>query len=203
MIGVMAVTEREQVHLETREAWRHWLAVHHGDSPGVWLVSWKKHTGRPAIGYAPSVEEALCFGWVDSQGRAIDADRSALQFTPRNPRSRWSRPNKQRVERLLAAGLMMPAGLAVIEQAKANGGWTALDDVEDLVVPPDLAAAFAQHPPGRGRVGGVPALGAARHPRVDRRRAPARDARPAHRRHRREGGAGRARQPVAAEGLRA
>ena len=143
----MAGTEREQVHLETREALRQWLAEHHADTPGVWLVSWKKHTGRPAIGYAPSVEEALCFGWVDSQGRTIDADRSALQFTPRNPRSRWSRPNKQRVDRLMAAGLMMPAGLAVIEQAKANGGWTALDDVEDLVVPPDLAAAFAQHPP--------------------------------------------------------
>jgi len=135
-----------RTELDRREEWRAWLAEHHADLSGTWLVSFKKASGRPATGYEASVEEALCFGWIDSLTRRLDAERSMLLFTPRKPGSNWSRPNKERIERLLAAGAMEPAGLAAVERAKADGTWTALDDVEDLVVPDDLAAAFAERP---------------------------------------------------------
>jgi uncharacterized protein YdeI (YjbR/CyaY-like superfamily) len=108
-------------------------------------VSWKAHTGKARIPYEEAVTEALAFGWIDSKSRTLDDDRSILWFCPRKPTSGWSRPNKRRVERLLAEGRMAPAGQAAIDTAKANGAWEMLDAVEDLVVPPDLAAAFAQH----------------------------------------------------------
>ena len=141
--------DRERVHPESRAEWRAWLVGHHRSSPGVWLVSWRKHTGKPVISYDEAVEEALCVGWVDSLGRKLDHDRTMLYFSPRRPGSAWSRPNKQRVERLLAAGLMTEAGVRVVEAAKRDGSWTRLDEVEDLVVPADLAAAFDRHPGSR------------------------------------------------------
>jgi uncharacterized protein YdeI (YjbR/CyaY-like superfamily) len=131
------------------DEWRAWLAAHHARGSGVWLVTWRAGSGGPRIGYEESVEQALCFGWVDSKGRTLDATRTMLWFAPRKGRSGWSRPNKQRVERLLAAGLMAPAGIAAVEAAKADGSWTLLDAVEDLVVPDDLAAALDTAPPAR------------------------------------------------------
>jgi len=136
------VRDAPQVHAETREAWRDWLAAHHGTATGAWLVSWKKATGRPAVGYDAAVEEALCVGWVDSTARRLDDERSMLYVAPRKPRSGWSRPNKERVARLTAAGRMRPAGQAVVEAAQADGSWSLLDDVENLVVPDDLRAAL-------------------------------------------------------------
>jgi len=130
-----------------RPAWRTWLGANHATSSGVHLVSWRRATGKPSVAYADAVEEALCVGWIDSKAGKLDEDRSTLWFTPRRPHSGWSRPNKERVERLIATGQMLPAGLAVIEEAKHRGTWTLLDDVEDLVVPADLAAAFDAHPP--------------------------------------------------------
>jgi uncharacterized protein YdeI (YjbR/CyaY-like superfamily) len=97
--------------------------------------------------YEEAVEEALCFGWVDSRGGRLDERRTRQFYTPRKPGSGWATTNKARVERLQAAGLMAPAGLAAIERAKANGSWTMLDDVENLVVPDDLVAALAAAPP--------------------------------------------------------
>ena len=141
--------DREHVHAETRAQWREWLVGNHEKSTGVWLVSWRSSTGRPSVGYEESVEEALCVGWVDSKGGKIDDERSKLWFAPRNPRSAWARTNKERVARLEAAGLMLPAGLRAVEVARANGAWSMLDDVENLVVPPDLAAAFASRPGSR------------------------------------------------------
>lgn len=141
----------ERVQPGSVDEWRAWLAEHHARPTGVWLVTWKVGSGGPRITYDESVEQALCFGWVDSLGRALDAERTMLWFAPRKRRSGWSRPNKLRVERLLAAGLMAPAGLAVVEAAQADGSWTLLDAVEDLVVPDDLAAAFAAHPPAAER----------------------------------------------------
>jgi uncharacterized protein YdeI (YjbR/CyaY-like superfamily) len=90
------------------------------------------------------VEEALCFGWVDSKPGKIDEERSSLYFAPRKPKSGWSKPNKVRIERMIAAGLMTPAGLAKIETAKKDGSWEKLDGVEMLEVPPDLEQAFKQ-----------------------------------------------------------
>lgn len=133
------------VHPRSRAEWRRWLARHHERAEGVWLVSFKKSTGRQAFGYDEAVEEALCFGWIDSRPRALDAERSMLWFAPRRPRTGWSGPNKERVERLLAAGLMAPAGLAKVEAARRDGSWTALDSATALEVPPDLARAFRMH----------------------------------------------------------
>lgn len=132
------------------EEWRAWLAANHDRSAGVWLVYRKVSAGGP-FSYAESVEQALCFGWVDSQSKGLDAEHTMQRFGPRRPGSGWARPNKERIERLAAAGLLAPAGVAVIEAAKADGSWTLLDDVEDLVVPDDLAAAFAERPGSRER----------------------------------------------------
>lgn len=109
-------------------------------------MTYKKATGKPRIDYEEAVEEALCFGWVDSKGGKVDDARSMLYFAPRKPGSGWSRPNKQRVERLIAAGLMMPAGLAKIEAARRDGSWSRLDAVEALEIPRDLAEAFSARP---------------------------------------------------------
>jgi len=136
-----------RVHVESRVAWRDWLVAHHRDATGVWAVTWRTPTGRPAPTYDALVEEALCVGWVDSAARRLDDERTMLRFTPRRAGSGWARPNKRRVERLLADGLMLPAGLAVVERAQVDGTWTKLDAVEDLLVPDDLAAAFAERPP--------------------------------------------------------
>ena len=119
----MSVESHDHVHLESREQWRRWLAENHASADGVWLVSWKKATGKPQVGYEAAVEEALCFGWIDSLERSVEAERYRLLFTPRRPRSRWSPSNVARVERLLAAGVMEPAGLAAVEDAKARGAW--------------------------------------------------------------------------------
>lgn len=135
-----------RVHVETREQWRAWLLEHHRTASAVWLVSWRKHTARPAVPYDEAVSEALALGWVDSRPAKLDKDRTMLYYTPRRPGSAWSRPNKLRVEQLERTGLMTDHGRRVVEAAKQDGSWTVLDDVEDLVVPPDLAAAFDRHP---------------------------------------------------------
>jgi uncharacterized protein YdeI (YjbR/CyaY-like superfamily) len=132
-----------KVEFNDRHAWRSWLAENHATSNGVWLITYKKSSGKARIDYEAAVEEALCFGWIDSTANTVDAERSMQLYTPRKPKSGWSRPNKIRIERLLAAGLMMPAGQAMIDAAKADGSWTALDAVEDLVVPEDLASVLA------------------------------------------------------------
>jgi uncharacterized protein YdeI (YjbR/CyaY-like superfamily) len=139
----------EQVQAQTRAQWRDWLACHHATSPGIWLVTWKKTSGRPHLAYADIVGEALAFGWVDSRPRGLDDQRSALLVTPRQPGSNWSRLNKQRVERLTAAGLMQPAGLAAVAAAKANGTWNALNEVETLAEPADFGAALDADPAAR------------------------------------------------------
>ena len=139
----------ERFQPATLADWRDWLAANHTRTAGVWLVTRKASAPGPSIGYEESVEQALCFGWVDSKGRSLDAERTMLWFAPRKRGSGWARTNKERIERLTAAGLMAPAGQAVIDAAKADGSWTLLDDVENLVVPDDLAAAFAAHPPAR------------------------------------------------------
>lgn len=144
----MSVSSYERLSVSTRAEWRAWLAEHHSSSPGVWLVQWKRGRG-PGPDYDDVVEEALCFGWVDSQVRSLDGDRAEQLLTPRRKGSVWARSNKERVVRLTAAGLMAPAGLAVVEQAKASGQWTLLDDVEDLVEPPDLRLALDASPAAR------------------------------------------------------
>lgn len=143
MAGVRSgLDDREQVLVESRAQWRGWLQRHHASSPGIWLVRWKKDTGRPQVGYDAVVEEALCFGWVDSRPRSLDSQRSALLLTPRRPGSSWSRANKRRIEALEAGGRLAPAGVAAVERARADGSWSALDQVETLIEPADLRAAL-------------------------------------------------------------
>lgn len=136
-------------HPETREQWRAWLEAHHDDTRGVWVASWKPATGRPSVPYDALVEEALCVGWIDSTVNTLDDQRGLQLFTPRKPRSTWSRSNKERVARLEAAGRMGPGGRRAIEVAKANGWWTIYDAVEDLEEPDDLVAALDAVPEAR------------------------------------------------------
>ena len=132
-----------------RAGWRAWLIDNHERSNGVYLVSWRRGAGRTSVSYEEAVEEALCVGWIDSGGRTLDDERSIQWYSPRRPGSGWARSNKVRLVRLTAAGMMLPAGLAAVEEAKRNGSWTLLDDVEDLVVPADLASSLAATPPAR------------------------------------------------------
>ena len=134
------------VHAEDRAAWRAWLEANHASATGAWLVSWRRGHG-PRVAYEDAVEEALCFGWIDSQGGNVDERRSRQYYAPRKATSGWAATNKARVERLIADGRMTPAGLAAIERAKANGSWTLLDAVEQGIVPDDLAGALAEHSP--------------------------------------------------------
>src|SRR5262249_23675301 len=115
------------IHLTARAEWRAWLEQHHTRPEGVWLISCKKGAGKPRVAHEEAVEEALCFGWIDSIQRTLDDERAMLWFAPRKPRTGWSKLNKQRIERLAATGLMALAGLAKIEAAKQDGSWHALD----------------------------------------------------------------------------
>lgn len=126
-----------------RAAWRAWLEANHATAAGVWLVFYKKGSGQPTITYDEMLDEALCFGWIDSKAVSLDERRYKQLITPRKPKGVWSGINKAKVEKLVAEGRMTEAGLAAIERAKANGAWTALDAVEALTIPEDLAAALA------------------------------------------------------------
>jgi uncharacterized protein YdeI (YjbR/CyaY-like superfamily) len=140
----------EQVTVRSRPEWRRWLADHHNSCPGVWAVTYKKDSAGPSVPYSSIVEEALCFGWIDSTRKSIDGDRSRLLVTPRKPKSRWSTVNKERVDRLAAAGMIEPAGYAAIDVSKANGNWEGLDAIERLEEPEDLRAALDDEPRARG-----------------------------------------------------
>lgn len=117
------MTEPTTVELDTRADWRRWLRLNHARAAGVWLVTWKKSADRPRIDYDAAVEEALCFGWVDSRSQSVDEARTSLYFTPRTATSAWSASNAARVARLEAAGLMRAAGRRAVDAAKAAGRW--------------------------------------------------------------------------------
>ncbi len=143
------LTDAPEVEVASRAALRDWLARHHTRDSGVWLVSYKRADPDRYLPYEAIVEECLCFGWVDSLTRGKDDLRSMLWIAPRKPGSNWSKPNKDRIARLEAAGLLALPGHAAVERAKADGSWTALDGVEALEVPRDLAAALDAAPPAR------------------------------------------------------
>ncbi|MEI6136762.1 MAG: YdeI/OmpD-associated family protein [Chloroflexota bacterium] len=129
----------------TRSAWRMWLATNHEAARGVWVVTWKQGAGRVGPSYEDIVEEALCFGWIDSRRQKVDDDRSALMCTPRKPRSAWAATNKARIVRLIAEKKMQPSGIAAIEEAKRNGTWGLSEQADALEVPVDLAQALAKN----------------------------------------------------------
>lgn len=148
--------EAPHVHADDRATWHAWLEANHATARGAWLVTWRPASGRSGLDYDAAVEEALCFGWVDSTAGRFDDDRARLYFAPRKPRSVWAASNKARVERLIAEGRMAPAGLAAIERAKANGSWGMLDSADRLEVPDDLAAALAARPHAAANFAGFP-----------------------------------------------
>lgn len=109
----------------SRQAWRQWLAKHHAHESEVWLVFYKRHTGKPTLTYNDAVEEAVCFGWIDGIRKSIDDERYTHRFTPRKPDSRWSESNKKRVSRMIEAGLMTAAGTRAVRRARDTGKWAA------------------------------------------------------------------------------
>jgi uncharacterized protein YdeI (YjbR/CyaY-like superfamily) len=129
-----------------RAEWREWLHHHHNTHQSIWLLYYKKNANKPTISYTHAVDEALCYGWIDSKVKSVD-EYSYLQFfCRRKPDSVWSKVNKEKVQQLIDAGLMADAGRAIIEVAKANGSWAILDDAEALITPPDLETALASYP---------------------------------------------------------
>lgn len=140
-------TELEELLVPDAAAWRAWLAAHHDSSPGVWLALTRKGGTATSLDYAAALDEALCFGWIDGQGRRRDEQTSFQRMTPRRARSPWSARNVGHVARLEAAGLIEPAGRAAIEAARADGRWAAAYAGQaDAEVPDDLAAAIAAEP---------------------------------------------------------
>ncbi len=136
------VNERASFYPKTRKQWRSWLEKNGEKKASVWLIIYHKNSTTPGVHYAEAVEEGLCFGWIDSTRKTIDDERFIQFFCKRKHNSIWSKINKLKVERLIQEGLMEPAGYKSIEIAKQNGSWTILDEVEELVIPPDLEKAF-------------------------------------------------------------
>jgi len=114
----------DELDIKSSSEWRKWLSKNHKNSKGVWLVFYKRETGRPSLDYEISVEEALCFGWIDSLVKKLDEKRYVRKFTPRNEKSVWSDLNKKRVKKVIKEGRMTKAGLQKIEAAKQNGSWS-------------------------------------------------------------------------------
>lgn len=141
---------------ETQAAWREWLDAHYTEASGLWLRIFKKASGYPTVTYAEALDEALCYGWIDSTKAAGDADSFLQRFSPRKPRSIWSKVNREHVARLIEAGKMQRAGLAVIEAAKANGQWeAAYDSASTMVLPEEFQAALDAHPEAKAFFGSL------------------------------------------------
>lgn len=139
----------KQIHHKTRHAWRKWLEKNHTKAPGIWLIYYKKETGKRRLSYAEAVEEALCFGWIDSSPRKLDEERAMLKFTPRRPKSGWSELNKKRIEQLINTKQMSKAGLQKIEQAKKDQSWDTLTNSDQHAnkntLPSDLEKALLKN----------------------------------------------------------
>jgi uncharacterized protein YdeI (YjbR/CyaY-like superfamily) len=139
----------KRVTVRTRAELRRWLESHHESTESIWLVTYKKDCGKRYLPYDAIVEEALCFGWIDSLRRKLDEQRTMMLLSPRRPRSVWSKLNKERVELLIGSGLMRPPGLKKIECAQQDGSWAYLEETDSLVIPADLSQAFEQQPGSR------------------------------------------------------
>ena len=134
----MAISEIETYYPKTKQHWRKWLAKNNIQKDAIWLIMYKKKSDKPSITWSDAVDEALCFGWIDSIKKKLDEERSIQYFSKRKPKSTWSKINKQKVCKLIDTGFMTKVGLDCIEVAKRNGTWEILDSVEELIIPPDL-----------------------------------------------------------------
>jgi uncharacterized protein YdeI (YjbR/CyaY-like superfamily) len=140
-----SLDQLEKFYASNRREWHEWLKNHHNSTAGVWLIYYKKNTGKPRVEYEEAVEEALSYGWIDSKVKVLDEERYMQVFTPRKLGSAWSKSNKERIKKLIKNDLMKPAGLEKINTAKKDGSWTILDEVEDLVIPKDLKKSLKQN----------------------------------------------------------
>lgn len=138
----MEQKEIETFYPESKAAWRQWLQENHSSKQSIWLIYYKKKSNMPTLSWSQAVDEALCFGWIDSTAKPIDDEKYRQFFCPRKASSIWSKVNKEKIKQLTEKGLMCEAGLATIERAKQNGSWTILDEVEELIIPKDLDKAF-------------------------------------------------------------
>lgn len=139
--------DQEIMEFASATAFEEWLATNHDSSPGIWLKLRKKVPGEPVFGHAEALDVALCYGWIDSQANKFDDTHWLQRFTPRKPRSKWSKINRDKVAVLIEQGRMRPPGLAEIERAKADGRWdAAYDGPRNATVPDDLAAALEAEP---------------------------------------------------------
>jgi len=145
---------------KTRQAWREWLARNHDRSKGLWLAYYKKGTGKRSVTYEEALQEALCYGWIDSTVGRIDEERYKQKYTPRNVKSVWSASNKARIEKLISEGRMAPPGLAKVEAAKRNGSWESFDDIDRIGrgadAPSDLLKALSREPRAKAAFEGRP-----------------------------------------------
>jgi uncharacterized protein YdeI (YjbR/CyaY-like superfamily) len=132
---------------ESKDEFAAWLEANHATSGGIWIKVAKKGSGVPSVHTPEALDVALCYGWIDGQRKSLDDSHFLQKYTPRRPRSKWSKINVAKVEALIAAGEMRPAGLAEIERAKADGRWdAAYDSPKNMKVPPDLQAELDQDP---------------------------------------------------------
>lgn len=155
-MGVM--DDAAVLHPETAAAWGTWLEAHHADTAGVWLrIDDRTAPGDEALSYENAVLEALCWGWIDGQAKSLGVEGSRIWFSPRRAQSPWAASNKARLERLIAEDRMRAPGLAVVEQAKANGMWQVLDGPEALLEPDVLTRALDATPAARAFWDGLPA----------------------------------------------
>lgn len=138
--------EIEIFYPTNQTAWRKWLEKNHLSKQAVWLVFHNKKSALKSISWSEAVDVALCFGWIDSKKIKIDEETSHQFFSRRKAKSTWSKINKEKVDKLIEQGLMTDAGFKCIETAKQNGSWTILDEVEELIIPADLEAAFVDKP---------------------------------------------------------
>jgi uncharacterized protein YdeI (YjbR/CyaY-like superfamily) len=142
-----AKQELPVVPFASEKVWEQWLSKHHEDSPGVWLKLAKQDSGIPSVTYAQALDVALCYGWIDGQKDSFDAQYWLQRFTPRGPRSKWSKINCGKVDALVSAGRMKPAGQRHVDAARADGRWeSAYAGAKTIEVPEDLTLALAKHP---------------------------------------------------------
>jgi uncharacterized protein YdeI (YjbR/CyaY-like superfamily) len=139
--------KRNEYYPANRKQWRQWLQKNYATAPHVWLILYKKNSVTPTITYAEVVEEALCFGWIDSKPNKRDEESYLLFVAPRKPKSVWSALNKKRIEKLLLENKITKAGIEKIEVAKKDGSWAILDKIEAYEMPEQLAKAFAKNKP--------------------------------------------------------
>ena len=135
-------SEIETFYPKSKSDWRNWLQEHHLSKTGIWVIFYKKKSGKSTISWSESVDEALCFGWIDSLKKSLDEERSIQFFSKRKPKSTWSKINKEKIKFLAENNLITKAGLESIEIAQQNGSWTILDEVENLTIPKDLELAL-------------------------------------------------------------